>query len=227
VRIGAGTRIQHHASILGPTEIGRDNRIFPFASVGTGPQDIGYRGEPTRLEIGDRNILREFVTLNRGTTKGGGVTRIGDDNFFMAYSHVAHDCHIGNSVIMSNCASLAGHIRIDDHAILGGLVAVHQWARVGRLALVGGLSGASKDIPPFTMAYGARAELYGLNILGLKRHGFTEDQITDLKKAYRILFRSGLTLKKALEEVERQTPDSAEVEELVTFIKTSKRGICR
>lgn len=227
VRIRAGTRIQHHASILGPTEIGRDNQIFPFSSIGTGPQDIGYRDEPTRLVIGERNIFREFVTINRGTPKGGGVTNIGNDNFFMAYSHVAHDCIVGNHVIMANCASLAGHIHIEDHAILGGLVAVHQWARVGQLSMVGGVSGVAKDVPPFTIAAGERVKLYGINIVGLKRHGFTEEQITNLKKAYRILFRSGLPLKSALDKVAREVSGSAEVEAMVEFIRASRRGICR
>lgn len=227
VRIGDGTRIQHHASILGPTVIGRKNEIFPFASIGAGPQDMGYRGEPTRLEIGDRNIFREFVTIHRGTTKGGGLTRIENDNYFMSYSHVAHDCIIGNNVIMANSATLGGHISLGDYAILGGLVAVHQFARIGRLAMIGGVSGVPKDIPPFMIASGERATLYGLNSVGLKRHGFTPEQIGRLKSAYRLLFRSGLTLKEAISMAGKEFAGVAEVEELLEFIRSSKRGVCR
>lgn len=227
VRIGAGTRIQHHASIMGPTVVGRDNQIFPFASLGTGPQDIGYRNEPTRLEIGDRNIFREFVSINRGTTKGGGVTSIASDCYFMSNSHVAHDCIVGNNVIMANSAALGGHISIGDDAILGGLVAIHQFVRIGRLAMIGGVSGVPKDIPPFMIASGERTVLYGLNSIGLKRHGFTSEKISRLKKVYRLLFRSGLTLNEALAAVERDFDSAPEIDELLAFIRTSKRGICR
>jgi UDP-N-acetylglucosamine acyltransferase len=155
------------------------------------------------------------------------VTRIGSDCFFMAYAHVAHDSTIGSHVIMANCAALAGHIRIDDHAILGGLVAVHQWARVGRMAMIGGVSGVALDVPPFCIASGERAKLYGLNLVGLKRHGFSEERIADLKKAYRLLFRAGLTLRAATEAVARELPDSPEAAELLEFIRTTKRGITR
>jgi UDP-N-acetylglucosamine acyltransferase len=227
VRVGAGTVVDHHASILGPAIIGSRNHVFPFASLGTAPQDIGYRGEETRLEIGDGNIFREFVTINRGTVKGGGLTRIGNSCYFMSYSHVAHDCLVENSVIMANCASLAGHIHIGNHAILGGLVAVHQFARIGRLAMIGGVSGVPKDIPPFMIASGERAVLYGLNQVGLRRHGFSREQIALLKRAYRLLFRSGLKLKDAVTMAESEFSGSAEVEELLDFIRTSERGICR
>lgn len=227
VRIGTGTRIRHHSSVLGPTVIGRENDIFPFASLGAAPQDLGYRGEPTRLETGDRNVFREFVTINRGTSKGGGLTKIASNCYFMSYSHVAHDCVVGNNVIMANSAALGGHIHIGDYAILGGLVAVHQFARIGRLAMIGGVSGVPKDIPPFMIASGERAELYGLNSVGLRRHGFTADQISQLKRAYRLLFRSGLALKEAASRVEDEFSGAEEVEELLEFIRTSKRGICR
>lgn len=227
VRIAERTVVDHHASILGPAVIGRRNHIFPFASLGTAPQDIGYRGEDTRLEIGDGNVFREFVTINRGTIKGEGLTKIGNDCFFMAYSHVAHDCLVENSVIMANCASLGGHIHIGDHAILGGLVAVHQFARIGRLAMIGGVSGIPKDIPPFMIASGERAVLYGLNQVGLRRHGFSREQITLLKRAYRLLFRSGLKLTDAVKSAESEFAGSAEVEELLEFVRSSKRGICR
>jgi len=165
VRLGDRVRVGHHASVLGPTIVGAGTHVFPFASIGSPPQDLTFKGEPTRLEIGERNVFREFVTINRGTVKGGGVTRIGSDCFFMAYAHVAHDSTIGSHVIMANCAALAGHIRIDDHAILGGLVAVHQWARVGRMAMIGGVSGVALDVPPFCIASGERAKLYGLNLV--------------------------------------------------------------
>ena len=227
VRIGSGTRLRHHASIMGPAVIGRNNDIYPFASIGMGPQDMGYRGEPTRLEIGSGNVFREFVTINRGTTKGGGLTTIADSCYFMAYSHVAHDSVIGSNVIMANSAALGGHISIGDYAILGGLVAVHQFARIGRLAMIGGVSGVSQDIPPFMIASGGRAELYGLNTVGLRRHGFTAPQITQLKKAYRILFRSGMPLKEAITAAEKDCGGSAEVEEVLEFIRSSKRGITR
>lgn len=227
VRIGPGSQVGHHASVLGPAAIGAGNRIYPFASIGSDPQDISYRGEPTRLEIGDRNVFREFVTINRGTTKQEGVTRIGDDGFFMSYAHVAHDSVIGNHVIMANCATLAGHVRIDDHAILGGLVAVHQYSRIGRLTMIGGVTGVALDVPPFCIASGERAKLYGLNLIGLKRHGFTEERIGDLKKAYRLLFRSNLSLKNAAAEVERQMPGSPDVAALLEFVRTTQRGIIR
>jgi UDP-N-acetylglucosamine acyltransferase len=227
VRLGDRVRVGHHASVLGPSSIGADTHIFPFASVGSAPQDLSYRNEPTRLEVGERNVFREFVTINRGTVKGGGLTRIGSDCFFMAYAHVAHDSTIGSHVIMANCAALAGHIRIDDHAILGGLVAVHQWARVGRMAMIGGVSGVALDVPPFCIASGERAKLYGLNLVGLKRHGFSEERIADLKRAYRLLFRAGLTLKAAIDTVEAEVGGSAEAAELLEFIRTTKRGITR
>jgi len=227
VRLGERVRVGHHASVLGPSVVGAGTHIFPFASIGSPPQDLTFKGEPTRLEIGERNVFREFVTINRGTIKGGGVTRIGSDCFFMAYAHVAHDSTIGNHVIMANCAALAGHIRIDDHAILGGLVAVHQWARIGRMAMIGGVSGVALDVPPFCIASGERAKLYGLNLVGLKRHGFSEERIADLKRAYRLLFREGRTLKAAIEAVECELPGSPEAAELLEFIRTTKRGITR
>ncbi len=227
VRLGDHVRVDHHASVLGPCSIGAGTQVFPFASIGSAPQDLTYKGEPTRLEVGERNVFREFVTVNRGTMKGGGLTRIGSDCFFMAYAHVAHDSTIGNHVVMANCAALAGHIRIDDDAILGGLVAVHQWARIGRMAMIGGVSGVAQDVPPFCIASGERAKLYGLNVIGLKRHGFSEARIADVKKAYRLLFREGLPLKAAIATVEKELPDSPEAAELLEFIRTTKRGITR
>lgn len=227
VTIGPKTDIDHHASITGRTTIGSGNRIFPFASIGTIPQDLKYAGEKTALVIGDNNIIREFVTLNLGTAGGGGTTRIGDGNLLMAYVHVAHDCRLGNSIIMANCATLAGHIEVEDHAIIGGLTAVHQFVRIGKYAMIGGASAVTMDIPPFMTASGNRAQLFGLNLVGLKRHGFSKEAIALLKKSYRIIFRSGLTIQESLDKVEKEVTITPEVEYLVDFIRSSKRGTTR
>jgi UDP-N-acetylglucosamine acyltransferase len=228
VSIGEGTKIGPHVVIREGTQIGKRCQIFQFASIGEAPQAIFYRGEKTYLLIGDQNIIREFVTLHRGTIKGAGKTVIGNDNFFMAYSHVAHDCQIGNQVVLVNGATLGGHIMIEDHAIISGLSAVHHFCRIGTHAFVSGLTGVSLDIPPYTLAAGNRAKLFGLNIVGLKRHHFSEETMKALKKAYRIIFRSGLTLEKAMKTLEEdeisQTP---EVRHLFDFIQHSKRGISR
>jgi UDP-N-acetylglucosamine acyltransferase len=227
VTVGPGTVIDHHVSLTGNTVLGSRNRLFPFASVGSIPQDLKYRGENTRLLIGDDNIFREFVTVNLGTAGGGGETVIGNGNLLMAYVHVAHDCRIGNRVIMANCATLAGHIEVHDHAVLGGLSAVHQFVRIGRHAMVGGATGVVMDIPPGTIASGNRAELHGLNLIGLKRRGFGDEEISGLKKAYRIIFRSGLTIQEALDTVAREITGFPEVDHLVEFIRSSKRGVTR
>ncbi len=228
VFIGEGTKIGSHVVIREGTKIGERCQIFQFSSVGEAPQALAYRGERTSLLIGDHNIIREFVTLHRGTVKGGGKTVIGNDNFIMAYSHIAHDCQIGNQVVMANGATLGGHILIEDYAIIGGLAAIHQFCRIGTHALLSGLTGVSQDVPPYTMAAGSRAKLYGLNTVGLKRHQFSEQAIRALKKAYRIIFRSGLTLEKAMKSVEEddifQIP---EVRHFVQFIQQTKRGISR
>jgi UDP-N-acetylglucosamine acyltransferase len=228
VSIGEETKVGPHVIIQEGTKIGKGCRVFQFASIGEAPQFLGYKGEKTFLQIGDRNIIREFVTLHRGTAKGGGKTVIGNDNYFMAYSHVAHDCQVGNQVMMANGATLGGHILIEDHAIIGGLSAVHQFCRIGTHAILSGLTGVSQDVPPYMMAAGSRAKLYGLNSVGLKRHQFSEEEIKALKKAYRIIFRSGLTLERAMKAVEEddifQIP---EVRHLLEFIQHSKRGICR
>ena len=202
VSIGEGTRIGPHVIIREGTRIGKGCQVFQFASIGEAPQFLGYKGEKTFLEIGDRNIIREFVTLHRGTVKGGGKTFIGNDNYLMAYSHIAHDCQIGNEVVMANGASLGGHIVIENGAILGGFAAVHQFCRIGAYAIIGGLTGVLLDIPPYTKAQGDRAKLYGLNTIGLKRANFSEETLKALKKAYRIIFRSGLTLEKAMKAVQ-------------------------
>ena len=227
VKIGSRTKIGAHVVIEGWTEIGEDCTFFHMASVGTIPQDLKFSGEETRLKVGRGNTFREFVTLNCGTQAGGGETVIGDHNFLMAYVHVAHDCKIGNRVIMANAATLAGHIHIGDHAVIGGLVGVHQFVKIGAYALVGGCSAVAQDIPPFMSAAGVHARLYGLNLVGLKRHGFTQERIRDLKKAYRIIFRSGLTLKEAIKKVQDAVGMSPDVQELLKFVESSERGICR
>ncbi len=227
VSIGDGTDVGGHVVIEGQTSIGRDNRIFPFASLGGDPQDLKYGGEPTRLEIGDRNTIREFATMNRGTEGGGGVTRVGNDNLFMAYSHVAHDCVVGDHVVMANAATLAGHVTIEDHAIVGGLVAIHQYSRIGESAILGGGAMVSLDVPPFCVAAGDRARLHGLNVIGLQRRGFDKATISELRGAYRILFQSSLKLRDALAQLRERYPHSERVEQLARFIESSERGICR
>jgi UDP-N-acetylglucosamine acyltransferase len=226
--IGEGTKIGPHVVIREGTRIGKRCQIFQFNSIGEAPQAFAYKGEKTSLLIGDQNIFREFVTLHRGTPHGGGKTVIGNGNYFMAYSHVAHDCNIGNQVVMANGATLGGHILIEDYAIIGGLVAIHQFCRVGTHAFIGGLSGISLDIPPYMLASGSRAKLFGFNTVGLKRHRFSEETLRALKKAYRIIFRSALTLEKAMERVEEdEISQIPEVQHLIDFIKNSKRGISR
>ena len=228
VFIGEGTKIGPHVVMREGTRIGKACQIFQFASIGEAPQAFFYRGEKTSLSIGDQNIIREFVTLHRGTIKGGGKTVIGNDNFFMAYSHVAHDCNIGNEVVLANGATLAGHITVEDHAIIGGLAAVHQFCRIGAHAIISGLTGVSQDIPPYMMAAGSRARLYGLNTVGLKRFKFSEAALRALKKAYRIIFRSSLTLEKAIKQIgEDEISQLPEVQHLLHFIQQSKRGITR
>jgi UDP-N-acetylglucosamine acyltransferase len=227
VKIGRGTKIGPHVVIQGWTEIGEENQIFQFASIGTDPQHTKYRGERTRLKIGNRNIIREFVTMNLGTEGGEGITTLGDDNFFMAYSHLAHDCEVGNNTLFANSATLAGHVIVEDYAIIGGLVAIHQFVRVGTLAMIGGGSMVSQDIPPYTLAVGDRARLYGLNLIGLRRRGFSNKTIVKLKRAYRIVFHSRLKLSEAVKKVRESLGDIPEVKNFIDFIESSKRGICR
>jgi len=227
VRIGKHTSIGPHCVIEGRTTIGEKNSIFQFASVGAIPQDKKYSGEDSRLEIGNRNTIREFATLNIGTSGGGMVTSIGDDNLFMVYSHVGHDCSIGNHVIMANCATLAGHVTIEDYVGVGGLAAIHQFTRIGESAYLGGGAMVSLDVPPFCVAQGDRARLFGLNLVGLKRRGLQDDEMTALKKAYRTLFAEGLNLKEAVERVSEEQVGSPEVRRLAAFIRASERGICR
>ncbi len=227
VKIGRGTQAASHVVIEGFTEIGEDCRIFPFATIGTIPQDLKFSGEESRIIIGRRNTIREYVTVHRGTAGGGGVTTLGNDNLLMAYVHVAHDCRIGNGVILANAATLAGHITVQDYAVIGGLVGIHQFGRIGRYAIIGGCSAVAQDVPPFVNASGNRVKLYGLNTVGLKRHGFSEERLAALKKAYRILFRSKLTQKEAIQKVRDELADSPDAQEMATFIETSERGVCR
>jgi UDP-N-acetylglucosamine acyltransferase len=227
VQIGNNTVIGPHVVIEKFTRIGERCKIFQFCSIGAIPQDLKFKEDRTEVIIGNENTLRECVTINRGTTGGGGKTVLGNNNFLMAYSHVAHDCQIGNQVIIANSASLAGHIHIEDCAILGGLVGIHQFVHIGAYAMIGGLTGVSKDVPPYMMAVGERAKLYGLNLNGLKRRGFSENAISELKTAYKIIFRSGLILSKAFEKIEDEQLTSPEVQHLVTFIKNSERGVIR
>jgi len=228
VVIGEGTWVGPHVFIGRGTRIGKECQIFQFASVGEGPQAMIYKGERTSLLIGDHNIIRECVTLNRGTVQGNGKTVIGNGNLFMAYSHVGHDCIIGNHVILANSAALAGHILLEDHATIGGLSAVHQFCRVGTHAFVSGMTGVAQDLLPYMLASGNRARLFGLNTVGLKRFKFSETAVKALKKAYRILFRSSLTLEKALSQIrDDEISTVPEVQHLLQFIQETKRGICR
>lgn len=227
VILGDGVRIGPHAVVTGPTTIGAGTRIFPFASIGEEAQDLKYRGELTQLIIGERNIFRENVTVNRGTAGGGGVTRIGSENLFMAGSHVAHDCTVGNHCVFANCAAIAGHVTVHDRAILGGFAGVHQHSRVGRCAMVGAAAMAAQDVPPFTIAQGDRARMFGLNIVGLRRAGFRLEVLQALKAAYREIFHQGMPMRIALEQVREVYADVPEVIELVDFCESSQRGICR
>jgi len=227
VEIGAGTIVGPHAVIEGRTRLGERNRVFQFASVGAPPQDLKYAGEDSALEIGSENLIREFTTLHKGTSGGGGVTRIGNRNLFMAYAHVAHDCQVGNGCVLANAATLGGHVEVGDHVILGGLAAVHQFTRIGKHAFVAGGAMVVMDVPPFCTAQGDRAELAGINSIGLARHGFSEDQIGRVKEAYRILFRSKLPLDEAVERLRTELGDQPEIQELLTFVTTSQRGLTR
>lgn len=227
VEIGDGTWIGPHVVINGPTRIGAGNKIFQFASIGEGPQDLKYAGEPTRLEVGDRNVIRECVTMSRGTVGGGGITRVGSDSLFMAYVHIAHDCRVGNGVVFANNATLAGHVEVGDKAILGGFVGIHQFCKVGAGVMMGVGSVALKDVPPFLMVYGNPAVPHGLNLRGLKRRGLSAAGLDALKKTYKTVFRSGLTVDDALKQTEPAAAQFAEVAAFCDFIRNAGRGIIR
>jgi UDP-N-acetylglucosamine acyltransferase len=228
VTIGAGTVIGPHVRIQGPTSIGERNRFIGHASIGSDPQDLKYKGEHTELRIGNDNVIREFVTINRGTTGGGGITTIGSNNFFMAYAHVAHDCHVGSDTIFANNATLAGHVEVGDHSTIGAFSAVHQFCRVGDHAFIGGGSICTQDVLPFVKTVGNRpAKTYGVNTIGLGRKGFSKETIEGIQRAYRILVRSKLGLQEALTRIETELGFHSEVMELVEFVRASKRGIIR
>jgi len=229
VRIGSGTTIGPGTVIQGPTTIGSGNRIFGQASIGSDPQDLKYRGEETFLEIGDDNLIREFVTINRGTAGGGALTKVGSGNLLMTGVHIAHDCRVGNGVIMANAATLAGHVLIEDESTIGAFCGVHQFCRVGRHAFIGGYSVVTRDALPFIKTVGDRgdAKTYGINSIGLERKGFSTAAIDGLKQAYRTLFLRKLKLAEAIEQLRAAAPLSAEVEELLHFIESSERGFIR
>ncbi len=227
VEIGAGTTIGPHVVIDPFVRIGPQCQIFQFASVGGLPQAVRFKGEKSFVSIGRGTVVREFVTINRGTEHGGGITEVGEENLLMAYCHIAHDCHTGRNVILANNTTLAGHITIGDFATIGGLTAVHQFTRIGEYAFVGGTSGVAKDIPPYVLAWGNRAHLYGLNSVGLKRHGFSQRTLSALKKTYRIVFRIGLTLNEAIERVKAEVERIPEVATFIEFLETSRRGLTR
>lgn len=227
VEIGAHTWVGPHVVINGPTRIGRDNKIYQFASLGDAPQDKKYAGEPTRLEIGDRNVIREYCTINRGTVQGGGVTRVGDDNWIMAYVHIAHDCLIGNQTIFANCASLAGHVSVGDYAILGGFTIVHQFCAIGAHCFCAMGSVISKDVPPFVMVSGHMATPHGINTEGLKRRGYSAQVLRCVRDAYKIIYKSKFTLSQALEKLKPLSAECPELDPLVKFLEGSTRGIVR
>lgn len=227
VEIGAGTWIGPHVVINGPTKIGKQNKIFQFASLGEQPQDLTYDGQPTRLEIGDRNTIREYVSFNRATEEGGGITRIGNDNLFMAYMHVAHDCRIGNKIVFANSASLAGHVEIGDHAILGGFTLVHQFTRIAPHCFTSMGSAINRDVPPYVIVSGNYAKPYGINKVGLKRRGFSDESIRAIQKAFKLLIRSHKPRAELFEEVKPLADQFPEVKLFVDFITSSKRGIVR
>ena len=227
VTIGSRTKIGPHVVIDPYVDIGSDCRIFQFAAIGAEPQDLKFSGEKTFVKIGSGNVIREFVTIHRGTADGSGVTEIGEDNLIMAYSHIAHDCKLGRRIVLSNNATLGGHITIGDYSVIGGLVAIHQFVRVGNFAFIGGKSAVVKDIPPYMIAAGDRAKLHGLNVVGLKRQGFSNNTLAMLKKAYRLVFRIGLTLNEAIERVAAEVEQVPEVVHLIEFIKSSEQGITR
>ena len=229
VRVGAGTRLLSHVFVQGPTEVGEDCCFHPFSAIGSPPQDLKYQGEPTGLVIGSRNVFRESMTVNRGTAGGGGVTRVGDDNFFMALTHIAHDCQLGSHLILGNATTLAGHVTVEDHAIIGAYSGVHQFCRVGTHSFIGGYSVITRDTLPYVKTVGSRneARIYGLNRVGLERKGFSLEALEALERAYRVLFRSRLNTHDALARLRQSGLRTPEVDTLARFIETSERGFVR
>ena len=227
VEIDTGTLLESHVVVKGPTRIGKNNRIFQFASVGEDTQDMKYKGEVTRLEIGDHNTIREFCTLHRGTVQDKALTKVGNHNLFMAYSHVAHDCIVGNHVIMANAASIAGHVLVEDHAILGGFTLVHQFCKIGKHSFSAMGSVISRDIPPYVLVGGQPTKPHGINAVGLERQGFSQEAIRQIKKAYKIVFKSGLKLEDAIGALEEMAEETAEIHCLADFLKQTQRSILR
>ena len=227
VEIGEGCWIGPHTIIKGPTRIGKNNRIFQFASIGEEPQDKKFHGEESSLEIGDDNTIREFCTIHRGTEDGEGVTHIGDDNWLMAYAHIAHDCYVGSHTIFSNNATLAGHVRVEDYVTLSGFSAVHQFCFLGKHSFVGALTGVTKDVLPFILVDGRDPVAAGLNIVGLRRRGFSRETIDMLKRAYKIIFRQGLVVKDAIAELQELVTECSEIKLMIEVLQNSKRGIVR
>ena len=227
VVIDEGTWIGPHVVINGPTKIGKNNKIYQFASIGEAPQDKKYAGEPTRLEIGDGNIIRESVTISRGTVQDEGITRVGNENLIMAYAHIAHDCQVGSFTVFANSTSLAGHVHVADYVIFGGFTLVHQFCKIGAYCFTAMGSAISKDVPPYLRVAGHMAKPYGLNSEGLKRRGFSAEAIAELRSAYKILYRSGLTLEQAVKDLTEKAESSEEVRQFLDFIKASRRGIIR
>lgn len=227
VKMGPGNVVKSHAVVTGHTTFGSGNVVFPHAVIGEIPQDLKYRGEPTTLLVGDRNVFREFATVSIGTAGGGGVTRVGSGGLFMASSHVGHDCQIGDGAIIANSVALAGHVTLEDHVHFGGLSAAHQFTRVGRFAFVSGMTGVGMDVPPYCFASGSRAELAGVNVIGLQRGGFSEEQVGRVKQAYKIAFRSNLQLAEAIAQLDAELGQHPEIAHLVAFLRGSQRGITR
>lgn len=227
VRIGRGTHVGPHTVIEGRTTIGRDNQIFHHASIGAVPQDLKYRGEDSDLVIGDHNIIREFTTLNIGTAGGGMTTRLGDHNLLMNFSHIGHDCLLGSHTVVANGAQLAGHVIVEDYVVVGALVGIHQFVKIGESAILGAGAMVSQDVAPFCNATGDRARLHGLNLVGLKRRSFSAELVRDIKHAYRIVFRSGLKVGGAVDRARAEVPASPEVDHFLSFIQASERGVCR
>lgn len=228
VRIRRGTKLEAHVVIKGLTEIGSDCLFSPYSVIGTEPQDITYKDEPTQVIIGDRNIFREFITIHRGTVKGGGITRIGNDNYFMAYTHIAHDCQIGNKTIFINGATLGGHVEVDDYATMGAFTGVHQFCRIGKYAFIGGFSVITQDVLPFCRFAGMRpAKFYGVNVIGLRRQGFSAERIQQIKEMIKIIYFSNLNTSQAVEKIREAIEPGPDREEMLNFIASSKRGIIK
>jgi UDP-N-acetylglucosamine acyltransferase len=228
VELGEGCQLVSHVVIEGPSKIGSANRFFPFSSIGLAPQDISYAGEPTRLEIGDHNNIREFVTINRGTVKGGGLTRVGSHNLIMAYTHIAHDCRIGSHIIMANAATLGGHVTVEDWATVGALCPVHHFVRIGKYAFIGGGTTVTRDVLPFSKTSAERGtHAYGLNAVGLERRGFTKERIHKIHHAYRVLLASKLNTSQALQKLRAEVDRGEDVDLLIRFIEASERGVIK